>query len=52
MEGVTINALVLSLFVDIVEATEHFEGGDMRARIIDDTLRPMFYQVLEKLQGL
>jgi len=50
--NITIDALVLSFFVDVVEATEHFEGGDMRASIIDDALRPVFYQVLEKLQGL
>ena len=43
MEDNTIDALVLPLFVDIVETAEHFEGGDMGARIIDDALGPMFY---------
>jgi hypothetical protein len=43
VEEITIDALVLSLFVDVVEAAEHFDGGEMRARIIDNALRPMFY---------
>ena len=52
MKKVTIDTLVLSLLIDVVETTEHFDGGDMRASIIDDALRPMFDQILEKLQGL
>ena len=43
MQDITIDALVLALFVDVVEAAEHFDGGEMRARIIDDALRAMFY---------
>lgn len=52
VENITIDALVLSLFVDVVKAAEHFDSGEMRASIIDDALGPMFYEVLEKLQGL
>jgi hypothetical protein len=52
VENITIDTLVFSLLVDVVETTEHFYGGDMRASIIDDALRPMFNQILEKLQGL
>lgn len=43
MEDITIDALVLSLLVDVVEAAEHLDGGEMRARIIDNALGPMFY---------
>jgi len=43
VEDITIDALVLSFFVDVVEAAEHFDGGDMRAGIIDNALGPMFY---------
>jgi hypothetical protein len=49
---ITIDALILALLVDVVEAAEHFDRGNMRASIVDDTLRPMSYQVLEQLQGL
>lgn len=52
MKNNTVDALVLSLFVDVVETTEHFDGGDMRSSIIDNAFRPMFYEILEKLQGL
>ena len=47
MEKLTIDALILALLVDVVEAAKHFEGGDMGASIIDDALRSMFYQKLE-----
>jgi hypothetical protein len=43
VEEITIDALVLSFFVDVVEAAEHFDGGEMRASIIDNALGPMFY---------
>lgn len=49
---ITIDTLILALLVDVVEATEHFEGGDMGASIVDDALRPMFHQILKQLQGL
>jgi len=47
--NVTIDALVLALFVDIMEAAQHFECGDMGASIIDDALGTMLHEILEKL---
>jgi hypothetical protein len=44
---VTIDALIFALLVDVVEATKHFEGGEMRSSVIDDTLGSLFYQILE-----
>jgi hypothetical protein len=29
VENITVDALVLSLLVDVVETAEHFDGGDM-----------------------
>lgn len=52
MENITVDALVFSFLVDVVETTEHFDGGDMRASIIDNALRPVFYKIFEELQGL
>jgi hypothetical protein len=49
---VTVDALILPLFVDVVEAPQHFESGDMRTSIVYYALRSMFHQKLEELQGL
>jgi hypothetical protein len=52
LENVTIDALIFALLVDVVEATKHFDGGDMRSSVIDDTFGSLSYQILEQLQGL
>ena len=43
----TVDALILALFVNVVEATKHFESGDMRASIINDAFRSMLHEILE-----
>lgn len=43
----TVDALIFALLVNVVEATKHFEGGDMGASIIDDALRSMLHEILE-----
>ena len=47
MGNVTIDALIFAFLVDVVEATKHFEGGDMGSNVIDDTFGSMLYQILE-----
>jgi len=48
----TVETLILALFVNVVEVTEHFNSGDVRASIVYDAFTAVFDQVLEKLESL
>ena len=50
--GRTIDSLILALLIHIIEISEHLDGANVGARIIDDALAPILDQVFEQLEGL
>ena len=48
----TVLTLVFALVVYIMEISEHFQGRNVRARVVDDTLAAVLDEILEQLQSL
>jgi hypothetical protein len=44
--------LVLALFVDVMEVSEHLDGRDVGTSVVDDTLGSILDEVLEELESL
>ena len=44
--------MVLGLLIDIMEVTEHFDGGDVCSCIIDDAFTSVFDNILKELKCL
>lgn len=38
VSGLTVDALILALVIDVMEAPQHLDSGKMRASIIDNAL--------------
>ena len=52
LEERAVYPLVLAFVVDVVEAAQHFEGGDVGTGVIDYALATVLDQVLEQLKSL
>jgi hypothetical protein len=48
----TIQPLVFALLVDVVEVAKHFDGGDVRPRVVHHALGPVLDEIFEQLEGL
>jgi len=48
----TVDPLVLALFIDVVERSQHLYRANMRSGIIDDSLRTVLDQEFEQRQCL
>lgn len=48
----TVDALVLSLFIDVVKVAQDLDEREVLPRIVDDALRAVLDEVLEQGEGL
>ena len=48
----TIDPLILSLVIDVMEVPQHLDGRQVTTCVIYDALAPIFDEIFKKLQGL
>ena len=48
----TVDALVFALVVDVVEVAKDLDRGEVRAGLVDHTLRAVLHNVFEELERL
>ena len=48
----TIDTLIFTLLVDVVEVPQHLDGADVGARVVDNALTAVLHEVLKQLKSL
>ena len=43
----TVDTLILALFVDVVKVPQHLDRANVGARIVDDALAPVLYEIFQ-----